>query len=401
MSRRRTRRLTRVGLVALPFLTVLLFTFDGRSGRVPANPAALPTVSSIMPLPRSVEAGSTIDIEFGATNSAGTLDLLVISAAGSTTSTIDIENDGSGFVLGPPHTLRAGTITLGLDFGAGPHFETIEVIPGTRDLLVDLNVGPTAIRRSEAAMAVGLLTDSWGNPVPDGSPLRTTVTQANGESEIVELPTRRGLVVLEVTGDADSERFTIAMDSSTVFSPSVDVIVQPGTPLPFDLVRNSNDPLLADARSLIELRSSDLVDDGGWAITDGTNIVLNVTGPDGPGIAHGEVVDGVLQATLIAPAEPGLLTVTASIRGRTSPALVLDFAPAAVTFPVEFEVTNGRRHVVIGPVIGPDGGLLPDGTPVNIGNRTTVLVDGHAEVSVPPGNPTPTITVLGVPGAFS
>jgi hypothetical protein len=353
------------------------------------------------PLPRSVEAGAIIEWELSAAGSAGTVDVLVISAAGSTRSTIDILDDRGRFVLGPPHTLRSGTITLGLDFGSGPVFETIEVIAGTRDLLVDLNVGPTTIRRSEPAMAVGLLTDSWGNPVADGSPLRATITQGNGEPEIVELSTGRGLAVLEITGDAGSEQFTIAMNAATVFSPPIDVVVQSDTPLPFELVRASDDPLLADARSIVELRSSDLIDSNGSTVADGAHVVLNVEGPGGPGTALGELVDGVVRATLVAPAEPGSLTVTARVRGRTSPALVLEFAPAALPFPISFEMSSGRRSVVVGPVIGPDGGLLPDGTTVTIGDHTAVLIAGRAEAAMPPGGPMPRITVLGVPGEIS
>ncbi len=398
MSRRHPLRPIRAALVVAASLAVLPFTFIEWSDQAPPEPASLPMVGA--PLPRSVEAGAVVELELSAASSTGTVDVLVISAAGSTRSTIDILDDRR-FLLGPPHTLRAGMITLGLDFGAGPLFETIEVVAGTGGLLVDLNVGPTSIRRSEAAMAVGLLTDSWGNPVADGSPLRATITQGDTESEIVELSTRRGLAVLDITGDADSERFTIAMNAAAVFSPAIDVIVQSGAPLAFDLVRASDDPLLADARSIVELRSSGLIDSNGSVVADGAHVVLNVDGPGGPGSALGEVVDGVVRATLVAPAEPGSLTVTAEVRGRTSPALVLDFAPAALPFPISFEMSSGQRHVVVGPVIGPDGGLLPDGTTVTIGDHTAVLVDGRADAPMPPGGPMPRITVLGVPGEIS
>lgn len=361
--------------------------------------APMPDGRSTPSLPRSIDAGTTLDIEIPAIESGGTLEVLVVSAAGSTVSTIDFDNRVGTLTLGLPHTVRAGQITLGFMFDGRPVFETIDVLPGTADEL-DINVGPTSIRRSEAVMALGLLTDAWGNPVVDGTVLRTSITEGSSGTRVLELPTQRGLGVVELATD-ESERLTVAMDASPIFSSSVDVSFRAGRPLPFELELATSEPLVADARTTVELRSTLLTDESGSVVADGTHVLVDLAGPHGVASFVGEVIDGIVHARFTAPTRPGVVTATASIEGTTSSPLALDVTPALDSFPVRVEVIDGQRRIVVGPVVEPEGGLLPDGTPVQIDDRSFGLIDGWVTAPLRPGSPIPTVSVLGVDGVIS
>jgi hypothetical protein len=399
MIRRRRSPSTAAQLIIMATsLFVLAWAFlgpsDAASGNTPTSDG-----TSTPSLPPSIDAGTTLDIEVPTIESAGTLEVLVVSAAGSTVSTVDIVDGVGTLSVGVPHTARAGQITLGFMFSDRPIFETIEVLPGTAGDL-DINVGPTSIRRSETVMALGLLTDVWGNPVVDGTVLRTSITEGSSGTRVLELPTQRGLGVVELATD-ESERLTVAMDASPIFSSSVDVIVRAGAPLPFDLVLETTEPLVADARTTVELRSTLLTDESGSVVADGTNVVVQLSGPDGDGSIIGEVIDGIVHARFTAPTRPGVVTTSASIEGTTSNPLTLDVTPALDSFPVRLEMIDGQRHVVVGPVVEPEGGLLPNGTPVQIDDRTFGLIDGWVTAPLDPGSPVPTVSVLGVDGVIS
>lgn len=345
-----------------------------------------------------IVAGSTAGLPVVSEDQTGTVFALVVSAAGSTIIEADITNGEGTIPLGPPHTIRAGEVTIAIP---GADAFDVTVVPSEAGQQLDINVGPTAIRIDESTRAVGLLTDQWGNPVQNGTPIEMTIADSNGDTLTIDLSTTSGLVVADLFSVSFGDDFSIAMASEQAFTPAVDVHVQANAPLPFDLSLQLDDPLVADARSIITVLSDSLVDDQGHEILDGSNVVVSIDGPAGPSITTGEVVNGRVKADIVAPSRPGTLTLVATVNGSNSSPLTLDFTPAVVPFPVTFDVIDGERWLTIGPVIGPGGGLLPNGTEVVSGDRRLFLVDGRARQQLAAGEPIPTVSVLGINGVIS
>lgn len=189
-----------------------------------------------------VAAGSSLDVPIVSDNAAGSVTAIVTSAAGSSAVDIAIRDAAGSLTLGPPHTVRSGVITIAL-----PSAEvlTVQIIADTNDEQLDINLGPTSIRTDESAMAIGLLTDRWGNPVPDGTTVSVIITDAAG-STTVDVTTRSGLAVLELSGEGRGTQFSVAMSSNQANTAPIGVRVQADRPSPLDLTVESDAAIEAD-----------------------------------------------------------------------------------------------------------------------------------------------------------
>ena len=370
-------------------------------------PSPTATISFSEQTDLEVEAGLTIDLPLESSTEAGLAIVTVVSAAGAELVEIDVSGGRDFLRVGPPHTTRSGVVTVMASDNGAVQTRSINVRPASGLRTMDINVGPTTIDAGGTAMVVGLMTDSWGNPVLDGSEVQLTVTNGNNAQTIVDLRTRIGLAVVDVAdASLDNDRFDLSMSGDTIsdasaFSSVVTVRVQPSRPAPFALVVEDDQRLRADGRTRVSVTSTALADASGQPLSDGTHVVLDVEGVNGRSLVIGEVRNGIVHASFVAPDVPGSLSIIATVAERTSPSLDVAFEPAVTSVPVEFRVVDGVRQLAIGPVIGPEGGVLPDGTPVVVGERVVGLVDGRASFELQAGAPIPVVSVLGVVGAVS
>lgn len=347
----------------------------------------------------TVQAGLVVELSLTSSDQSAETSATIMSAAGTETVGVQITNGKGSITLGPPHTVRAGVITV---MAGSAEVRSVEVTPASGEQNMDINVGPTTIGPGDRLMAVGLLTDRWGNPVIDGSAVQLTVSRAGEGHQLTDLGTRLGLAVVELSdASLDSDRFQVAMNGNGAFSEAVTIRVQPGTPESFELLRNDPSSPRADGRTRVHISSTRLADVTRQPLADGTHVVLELGSADGRSIITGEVVVGFITASFVAPEQPGDVTIVATVAGRPSAPLTVRFDPAVTSVPVEIGVVNGIRRVMVGPVVGPDGGVVPDGTPVLIGDATIGLVSGHASATIAVGTPIPAVEVLGVAGDIS
>lgn len=190
-----------------------------------------------------VAAGSSLDLPIVSDNAAGCVTAIVTSAAGSSAFDISIQDAAGSLTLGPPHTVRSGVITVSLP---SADVLTVQIIAGTNNEQLDINLGPTSIRTDESAMAIGLLTDRWGNPVPDGTTVSVIITDAAGSITVVDVTTTSGLAVVELSGEGRGTQFSVAMSTDQSNTAAIDVRVQADRPSPFDLTVQPDAAIEAD-----------------------------------------------------------------------------------------------------------------------------------------------------------
>ena len=71
------------------------------------------------------------------------------------------------------------------------------------------------------------------------------------------------------------------------------------------------------------------------------------------------------------------------------------FGTAVAALPVDLEPFDDRLEVVVGPVTGPQGGYVPEGTEVVVNGEVAVVRDGRARVTLPAGTISVEVGVLG------
>jgi len=313
--------------------------------------------------------------------------------------------DGQGtLIIGPPTTQTVGTITVLGPGSSGQIKHDLIVEPSQNVDAVELFVSGRTLRQGQDASAIVVVSDRFGNPVADDTPVEVVASGPTAQVETLTAWTANGRAEVQLLIAALPGQTTVVATAGDVRSAADTVVRLTGPPQDIELrlvpagLGSSDAALRADGTSRIVFTSDVVVDTNGIALPTGTAVSLTIVSPDSVGYLTGYVQDGRVSAVMIAPDTPRSVTVTPTIQGITGSPFQVQFDSAIQPFTYDIAPTTRGAIVEVGPVVGWHGGLVEDGTPAQVGDLTVALVDGSARVVVADADKDPTVTVLGIQG---
>ncbi len=351
--------------------------------------------------PEEVIAGTSISLTLES-DGAGDVRLDVIDAFATTTLTVAVLDGNTpvftSIEIPGAMTRSSGIVSFRAVGALGEQATTSTVVlPAAATDPLDVLVGPRTIVADGAdeTMAIGFVTDRFGNPILDGSPVELTIVEERGAVTVLDAVMDGGLAARLIGSGTVAQRVELfaSIDDGALASRSVDFAEVPGPASIVDVgapeLADRTDPLVADGRSFVDVVTGEIDDRFGNQLPDGHLVRLQTRGPDGVGQLTARTIDGIARFSVVAPRLPGTVTITAQSDGTSSGAIELDFDPAISEIPVDWEWDDNVLAVSIGPVLDHVGSVVVDGTPASvvvsglgIDPVDVELIDGRATVSV-------------------
>lgn len=409
------------------FLLFVLLLAACRAAPTAPAPALAGAPALIVAAPERSAVGEVIPISVHGSNLAdGTPVLLVAHGSfGVWPQRGSLQLGKAEFQLTPLQTSVAGAVSLAAYAGALEAAAETTILPGAPvDPILPL-VGPRSIVADGAhtTMVVAIPLDRERNPVAD---MTSVIIRAQHPAQISAQPgpldtflvsVNRLLAWTRVPSRTRAGVTRIAVLAGSAFGPERTYDEVPGAPAAIT-VHAAPRLLAADGRSLVELSTEPIADQFGNRLLDGASVQFIATPPEGePRVLPAVTIDGRAYTRLQAPNAPGLFTITASSVGATSPPVTILFTPGPDVETVQISAQVLEETVLLraGPVVGPLGQFVADGTQVDftlLGAADFALtldaqVDvGYAETSVrrallPGGRYTVTVAVGGGQGQIT
>ena len=288
-------------------------------------------------------------------------------------------------------TGATGTLTLEPDIPAEP----ITALVGARAIIAD---------GRHWSMASVVPFDRFGNPVVDGTGVEIRVLHADDRLEDRRTAVAHGVAWSRIYSHTRAGRDSVVARTVGAHGPEAELLEVAGRPMPFGLRADLRDSP-ADGQHLVGLSTNPLRDRYGNMLPDGTLVTFGALLPDGTRESiPAYTVDGVAAVPLQAPERGGVTTIVASADGANSAPLALRFSPGPavghVPLTAHVDVAVGTLLLRAGPLLGPLGQYVPDGTAVLFGlhdgtgqtqiSATEPSADGYASLSIqlialPPG----------------
>lgn len=388
---------------------------------------------STLDAPQRIVAGEAIGVVVEASGS-GPIELDVIDAFSTTTLTVEADRrdpDGRIRFDVPGHLTRAsGVVTFRAVGGVGDDVATSTLIvpAGAVDPL-DVVVGPRTVVADGAdeTMAIGFVTDEFGNPLLDGTTVPLTLIGERADTVTVDAVLEGGVAARLIGSGTIAQRVEVyaSVDDARLASRRVDYHEVPGPAAAVDVVlaAGADERLVADGRTLLDVRTAPLFDQHGNLLIDGRLVRLETDGPDGIGQLTARTIDGIARFDVVAPSRAGSMTLRADVDGVSSSGIVIEYGPAVTALPVDLVTAPDGITVSIGLVRDDRGAVVVDGTnaSITLGSRAAdsdgadgavavlatnevQLIDGRAQVAfdasvleqLEPGTVVVDVTVLGV-----
>lgn len=324
--------------------------------------------------PSQVNAGDPISVTVSA-DGEGPLFLLATGTFGSVPLTGTLTGVTATLGLDPIYSRHAGAVEFRARAGQAEARATTTILPGPPvDPILPL-VGPRSIVADEEhwTMLVAVPTDRYGNPLADDFPVTVRAQHPapdGGDSladpETKETKIERLFAWARILSKTKAGRTFLSVNAGEASSPERDVLEVPGPPLPFRLYAEP-ETAVADGRQTVAISSEQIRDQYDNLLLDGTSVQLLAESSDGSRRMIPTVTqDGRIYASLQSPGAPGTLTVRAQIVDVLSQPLTLRFTPGPAVRPITVTVELTDDFLVIrgGPLLGPIGQFIPDGTPV-------------------------------------
>lgn len=342
--------------------------------------------------PTSVRAGTpvTVTVTSEAANRQS-VQLFLLNTNGTALLSAAQLGDKATFLLDSTLTQTAGQATLIAQVGAAQVARPLVIVAGDAVEPVLALVGPRSITADGAhwTMLTALPNDQFGNAVVDGTlvtvralhPTADQSTQAFGRDaiEVLTAETAHLLAWLRITSRTKAGPIDMAATSGNAHSPERTVLAVPGPPVTFGLIAETRQRN-ADGRHLVTVATEPLVDRFGNPLLDGSAVTFLVTNPDGTTrTLPAQSIDGKATVQIQAPSAAGSVRIEALVLNTTSQVLTLDFEPGIGVAPIPLRATPSADllTLVAGPLLGPLGQYIPDGTVV----RFTVQVAGRDEIA--------------------
>lgn len=399
-ARLRSRR----ALILGPLALIALLGVMRLRGGDPPPPEPFVAISAnelSIVAPRALGVGKDFEVTVrGELDPGATVTLLVETGYAHYRLDAEIKDGAAVFEIEAADGPAAGVVTLTALSGTQTGHSTIELIPGTAVDPLDLFLGPRTIEATNetATMIVVIAEDEFGNPVVDGTEVDVRVTRPDLEAEAFTIETDGLLAWSRIISGTLAGRSKVAVGVDDGRGKELDFLEVAGSPDPF-LIELADPPVPADGRSLVRLRTTDLIDRFGNVLPDGVNVFADVAGPGGTRRLTSQVIKGIAEFTLEAPSRPGTESVVVTASGTISPPLLVAFGPMVTGFDVAANPDIDGIRLSVGPVVSTLGAYVPDGTPVIVTTEQGVMqhptFNGEADVVIAPTSEPITVDVLG------
>jgi len=354
-------------------LTLLLILMTG-CARTLTQPG--PTLSGALNLraPAAIAAGEPVTLAAERSDAPdGLIVALVIEGSyGPLIYRAPFQAGRAEFRIPAADTQVAGLVTLVAHADTAEGRADLMISPGQPVDPVTPLVGPHSLIADGAhwGSVIAIPFDAFGNPVAEGTPLQFRIRRPDGSPETFSAPVTHLLAWRRISSSTHAGRTTISVTAGDAHGPDANQIETPGWPGPFSLSASPSD-MPADGRQLVTLRTDPITDVYGNQMLDGTLVTFVAETPSGqPRLIPAYTIDGVAEAQLQAPSEPGAITVRATLYGVESAALLIVFAPGlavgAIPVTVSIDQTSGTVSIVAGPLLAALGQFVPNGTPIQI-----------------------------------
>lgn len=353
---------------------------------VAVQPATVPGGSGAVQIaaPAEVEAGTEVTVEVRAPLAADgtTAEVVVIAPYRTTVVAGTLRSGAAALPLPGDVTTAAGTVSLVAAVGQARAETNLLVIPGAAAEPVLPLVGARSIVAdgADTAMVVAIPEDGYGNPLSDGTTVEFAIRRPDGGIGRQTAASRHTLAWVWVTAQTTAGRSSVAASTGSSRGPAATLLEVPDRPHPFSLELLPRAPLDADGASWVAVRTGVLADAYGNVLLDGTAATFTV-GRAGAtkSIIETDVIDGRATALVPAPDAAGTLVVRAAVAGTHSAPLTVAFGSAlgAGRIAAGASWDDGTLTAEAGPLLGPLGELIDDGTPVEL------VVDGATAATVP------------------
>ena len=242
--------------------------------------------------------------------------------------------------------------------------------------IMETYLGPTRIfaHPNDQSMVVALPQDHFGNPLPDGSFVSMT-TQNRYHSQTKMIPTRAGFAYSYISGSTSVGSLFLGLQYKNQTSKELTVDVLPFRAVDFQIQAHQKHSY-ADGNQIISFSTSDIRDDFGNTVTDGTLVQFLVKTDSGKTLqTNGQTINGRATGQLLHPAKPETWTVRGQINGVVqSPPIEIRFESTITKF--QIALSPKSDSVIVGPILSYMGQLIPDGTRVEwcIKDKATIIL---------------------------
>lgn len=355
---------------ALSMVSLLVAALAG-CGQQPAGEPALAGILSIS-APQTAPVGQSVAVEVGPLAGAdGTAATLVaVGSYGTQAYQASFSSGIARFELSAEQTRRSGLLTLFAQAGAARGTATVTMLPGSAVEPLTPLVGARSIMADgrDTSMLVVVPFDEFGNPVADNTTVTVRVRRPDNRINEQRIRISHLLSWTRIRSGTQAGRTTISVTTQDVYGPEATLLEVAAFPVS-STVEAEPRSVPANGRELITLRTGVLADQYGNVLPDGTLVTFVADAPGGErSVVPAYTINGVAEAPLQAPTEPGILTVRAAVYDVESAPLQVAFTPgpAVGTFPLtaRTDATSGAVTLEAGPILGPLQQYIPDGTPV-------------------------------------
>ncbi len=376
--------------IALTIFGVLFAAVSLLTSRAPAEaPVALAFDDLAIEHPNDVPAGEPFTVRVSSSSTStivGEVELVLEASYGPRSFLANAVDGTAEFVIRPTADPISGLIILEAHASGQRGQSLMEITPGEPVGPLPVFLGPRTIEvgTDQIAMIVGVPIDEFGNPTAEGTTLDALVTRPDGEQETLTAETDKLLGYLEIDSRTRAGRTTVSAIADGVANGPARIFDEvASTALPFQV--ELLDPLpVADGRSLFRVRTSTLIDRFGNVLPDGTSGTLEIGGVTDRRRLSSQTIDGRLIFVIEAPALPGTAEMQAFASASESDIFTVDFPSAIDQASAEVVIDGPFTRVLVGPVVGPDGAFVPDGTEIRAVADGEVFIEyleqGRAEL---------------------
>ena len=317
--------------------------------------------------------------------------VLITVETGYETKTIEHLVSGSNdeFEIPAWQGPASGLITLTAKQNNNVATATTNLMPDLAVDPIDVYLGPRTVIADEEhfVMQVAVPEDKWGNPIDAGTGVDFSVTRSDQSIEEYVSETKNLLAWIEIFSTTTAGRTRVSTSIGNIGAAERDFLEVAG--IPTDFTVELVDPLVpADGHALIRVTTSDLTDEFGNVMPDGTSATLDTKGATGVRRISGQTIDGKAEFVLQAPDKPGVVTLSVTASGTQSEPLEIIFESGIDSFEATATTTDGKLFVNVGPVISARGSFVPDGTKAkatldNGETKTVEIEQGYAKLEFP------------------
>ncbi len=255
--------------------------------------------------------------------------------------------------------------------------EPLEVFLGSKSITADIG--------QHWAMITAIPVDSLRNPVEAGTSVEFDLFRPDGSVQKKSTQTSNLVAYEKIYSGSKVGKTIVGSKSGSAVGQEKVLLEEPGYPVKFSIKPVKVYPY-ADSRQFFTVESSEITDEFGNKVADGTLITYAIRDADGSQrqlTAYS--IDGRAKLAVKNPEVVGSLYIVGTVFGDAgSNTLNVNFKQLISEITIKFDAKN--QQLIVGPLVGPLGQYVPDGSEVKVEFRpiglkkTAVVIEGKAKI---------------------